>query len=66
VLDLVEKVCDRVVVLHRGRVVADDSVDHLRRMRTSGSLEDVFSQLVLRDDPERTAADIVEVVVSHA
>ena len=33
VLDLVEKLCARVVVLSRGRVVADDSVDGLRRLR---------------------------------
>jgi ABC-2 type transport system ATP-binding protein len=66
VLDLVEKACDRVIVIHRGRVVADDSVDNLRQLQASASLEDVFSQLVLREDPARTAADIVDVVVSHA
>jgi ABC-2 type transport system ATP-binding protein len=66
VLELVEKLCDRVVVLHRGRVVADDSVAALRQLMTSRSLEDVFAQLVLRDDPERTARDIAEVVVDRA
>ena len=66
VLELVEKLCDRVIVLHRGRVVADDAVDALRRLQAGGSLEEVFSQLVLRDDPERTATDIAEVVVAHA
>ncbi len=66
VLELVEKLCDRVVVLHRGRVVADDSVARLRTLMTSQSLEDVFAQLVLRDDPERTARDIAEIVVDHA
>jgi ABC-2 type transport system ATP-binding protein len=66
VLDLVEKVCDRVVVLHRGRVVAHDSVENLRRLQASGSLEDVFSQLVRHDDPEQMAADIVDVVIGHA
>jgi hypothetical protein len=29
-------------------------------------LEEVFSQLVLRVDPERTAADITAVVTDHA
>jgi ABC-2 type transport system ATP-binding protein len=66
VLELVEKLCDRVVVLHRGRVVADDSVARLRTLMTSQSLEEVFAQLVLRDDPERTARDIAEIVVDHA
>ncbi len=66
VLDLVEKACDRVIVIHRGRVVADDSVDTLRQLQANASLEEVFSQLVLREDPVRTAADIVDVVVGHA
>jgi hypothetical protein len=30
------------------------------------SLEDVFSQLVLRADPEQTAVDIADVVADHA
>jgi ABC-2 type transport system ATP-binding protein len=66
VLELVEKACDRVLVIHHGKIVADDSVAALQRLAVSGSLEEVFSQLVLRDDPERTAADIADVVVSHA
>ena len=66
VLELVEKACDRVIVIHRGHVVADDSVASLRRLMSSASLEEVFSQLVLRDDPQRTATDIADVVVDHA
>jgi len=66
VLELVEKLCDRVIVLHRGRIVADDSVANLENLMTSHSLEEVFAQLVLRDDPERTARDIADVVVDHA
>ena len=31
VLETVEKLCSRVLVLHQGRVVADDSVERLRR-----------------------------------
>ena len=66
VLELVEKACDRVVVIHRGNVVANDTVEALRRLMTLGSLEEVFSQLVLRVDPQRTAEDIADVVAGHA
>lgn len=62
VLEVVEKLCTRVIVLHRGRVVADDSVAHLRTLMTSQSLEEVFAQLVLREDPEQTAQEIADVV----
>jgi len=66
VLEVVEKLCTRVVVIHRGRVVADDSVARLRSLMASSSLEEVFAQLVLRVDPERTAGDIADVVAARA
>jgi ABC-2 type transport system ATP-binding protein len=62
VLEVVEKLCSRVVVLHRGLVVADDSVEHLRELMARDSLEDVFAQLVVREDPERVARDIADLV----
>jgi len=66
VLEVVEKVCTRVIVLHRGRVAADDSVTGLRNLMASDSLEDVFAQLALHADPERTAQQIADVVAGHA
>ena len=66
VLEFVEKSCDRVVVIHRGKVVANDTVNALQRLMSRASLEEVFSQLVLRAEPERTAEDIADVVVDHA
>jgi ABC-2 type transport system ATP-binding protein len=62
VLEVVEKLCSRVIVLHRGRVVADDSVEHLRELMARDSLEEVFAQLVVREDPERVARDIADLV----
>lgn len=66
VLDLVEKACSRVIVIHQGRVVADERVDALRQMMHRQSIEEVFSQLVQREDPERVATEIADVVVAHA
>ena len=65
VLEAVEKVCARVIVLHRGKVVADDSVTALRALRRQTSLEGVFAELVSHADPERTAAAIAD-AVAHA
>src|SRR5690349_1683959 len=65
VLEAVEKVCGRVIVLHRGRVVADDSVTALRALRSHASLEAVFAELVSHADPERTARSIAD-AVAHA
>jgi ABC-2 type transport system ATP-binding protein len=43
VMEVVERLCDRVAVVHRGRVVAEGATDALRAGRR---LEDVFVELV--------------------
>jgi ABC-2 type transport system ATP-binding protein len=61
-LDRVERLCAVVVVLHRGRIVAQGPVVQLRAMmQSSSSLEDVVAELVTTSDPERIARDVAEV-----
>jgi ABC-2 type transport system ATP-binding protein len=66
VLETVERVCARVIVLHEGAVVADDSVDRLRAIASQPSLEGVFSQLVMTSDPEQIARDLADVTALGA
>ena len=61
ILEVVERVCDRVIVLHHGHVVADDSIERLRTLLSRNSLEGVFAQLVIREDPEQLARDLADV-----
>jgi ABC-2 type transport system ATP-binding protein len=61
ILEVVERVCDRVIVLHKGDVVADDSIERLRTSLSRNSLEGVFAQLVIREDPEQLARDLADV-----
>lgn len=58
VLELVEKTCERIVVIYKGRIVADDSVATLRTRLSRPDLEGIFSQLVQQDDMESRARDI--------
>jgi len=44
-LDVVERMCDRVVILRRGRVVAEGALEALRGGRADATLEDVFLEL---------------------
>jgi ABC-2 type transport system ATP-binding protein len=64
VLEAVEKICSKVLILQRGKIVANDSVANLRNLMQAPSLEDVFSQLVLHEDTQQVAAAIVAVVGS--
>ena len=61
VLEVVERVCSRVIVLHKGAVVADDSVERLQLLMSRTSLEGVFSELVIKEDPARIAGDLAAV-----
>ena len=50
VLEVVEKVCDRVVILKDGRIIADGNVDELKSMTETATLEGVFSELTSTGD----------------
>jgi ABC-2 type transport system ATP-binding protein len=58
VLELVEKVSDHIVVIHKGRIVADDSVSGLRTLMQRPNLEGIFMQLIQQDDLESRARAI--------
>lgn len=60
VLEMVEKVAADVCIFSRGKVVARDSVSGLRTLMKLPSLEDVFAELVIDVDVDRTARDLVE------
>jgi ABC-2 type transport system ATP-binding protein len=62
VLEVVEKVCARVVIIYRGRIMADDSVERLRDLMDAPSLEGIFAQLTEHQDLEAVARDIAAVV----
>jgi ABC-2 type transport system ATP-binding protein len=66
VLDAVEKVCKRVIVIHHGRVVANDRIDNLGTLMRTRSLEETFAQLVAKDDPVDTARAILDVAMQRA
>jgi ABC-type multidrug transport system ATPase subunit len=50
--------CDRMLVLDRGRLVASGTIEELRARRGDGSIEDVFFDVTQRAaDAPRPAAD---------
>ena len=64
VLEVVEKICSRVLVLHKGSIVADDSVENLRHLMKLPSLEEIFTQLVQHENTEHIAQQMVEVILN--
>ncbi len=65
VLEVVEKICNRVIIIHKGALVANDSVDNLRHLMRLPSLEEIFSQLVVVEDTSSVARQIVDVMMER-
>jgi ABC-2 type transport system ATP-binding protein len=59
-MDLVETLCPRVVILHRGRVVADGSPRALQEARHTASLEEVFARVTGQPDYAARADAILD------
>jgi ABC-2 type transport system ATP-binding protein len=67
VLEVVEQVCRRVIVIAKGRVLADAPPADLAKLMHLQSLEKVFAQLVEQQDTRTIANQMVEVIeTTHA
>ena len=62
ILEVVEKICSRVIIIHKGNIVADDSVENLRSLMKLPSLEQIFGQLVIQEDTEAIARGIFDII----
>ena len=62
VLEVVERICAKVVIIYQGQIKAEDSVGRLRDLMHVPSLEEIFTQLVQHEDMEVIARDIAEVM----
>lgn len=62
VLEVVEQVCSRVVVLAKGRVLADARPADLTELMHLPSLESVFAQLVQQQDSRAIAREMVDAI----
>ena len=62
VLEIVEKICSRVLVIYKGDLVADDSIENLRSLMQLPSLEEIFIQLVQQENTEQIAKQMIEVI----
>jgi ABC-2 type transport system ATP-binding protein len=57
ILDVVERVCDRVIIIDKGRLLVDGPPDELIHAHGADTLEKLFTQLTGNTDLERRAED---------
>jgi ABC-2 type transport system ATP-binding protein len=60
ILDVVERVCDRVIIIDKGRLLVDGKPDELVAAQNSGTLERLFTQLTGGTELERRAQDFAK------
>jgi ABC-2 type transport system ATP-binding protein len=64
-LDSVERLASRVVILHRGKVAADDSIERLKALMATSTLEGIFSQLAVQQDSVAVSRRIADIVADR-
>ncbi len=47
-----ERLCDRIAIMHRGRFLAEGTMDDLRQQHAEGDLEELFFHLISQHDAE--------------
>ncbi|NOY79239.1 MAG: ABC transporter ATP-binding protein [Calditrichaeota bacterium] len=64
ILEVVEKICDRVIIIDHGRIVADGSIHDLQEMTRETSLEEIFSQVTHSEDMGEIAEAFSKIIGS--
>lgn len=59
IMEVVEKISDRIVLINDGQIVADGSFEELKEMSKEGSLEGIFNQLTGFDKHEDIANEFI-------
>lgn len=65
-MDVVEKVSDRIVLINGGRIVADGSFDELKQQQGDKSLEQIFASLTATDSLSAAADDLAKALESRS
>lgn len=66
IMDVVEKISNRIVLLVDGKIAADGTFSELREQNKEGSLEGIFNQLTGFDEHKQTAEHFVKLVMEES
>lgn len=64
IMEVVEKISDRIIILNDGVIVADGHFDELKHDKNQGSLQEIFNQLTGFNAHEDIAKAMVDVILA--
>lgn len=64
IMEVVEKLSDRIIILNQGRIIANDTFENLKSYSQSFSLEQIFTQLTGENEQPMVAKEILDVLKS--
>jgi len=62
VMEVVENLCSRIVIINEGQIIADDLVKNIKANNQEASLEDVFNKLTDTEDKNKKAEAFSKVI----
>jgi ABC-2 type transport system ATP-binding protein len=62
IMDVVEKISDRIVLINKGTIIANGTFDELKSQRETGSLEQIFNQLTGNNEHVQLAEEFIQVM----
>jgi ABC-2 type transport system ATP-binding protein len=62
IMDVVEKISSRIILLHDGKIAADGTFEELKQQNMEGSLEQIFNQLTRFSQHKELGARFVSIV----
>ena len=62
IMDVVEKLSDRIVIIDKGRIIADGTFESLKSADHSRSLEHIFTALTGNNEHQTTAGEFIQVL----
>lgn len=62
IMEVVEKISNRIILINGGQIVADGSFDELKNKCQEGSLEEIFNQLTGFNEHKAMAQEFVSIV----
>jgi ABC-2 type transport system ATP-binding protein len=61
IMDVVEKLSDRIIIINKGRIIADGTFESLKTS-ASGSLEKIFTSLTGSSEHSSTAGEFIDIL----